>query len=303
MITTIVLKILLIIIAVIVILLHFSVTVYVKGGTDTDLVIRAKYLGFTLYPRPEKKKKKKRKKKDKDDEEDILDEALEETQSGESDEDEDISVSEEKDEVTDIEEEHEDHSEDTAEEKTEEEISEDKPADKNEEKRKKKEKKEKNKKEKKEKGEGKLDELKRKWEFIKPYIPPAWKYSKKLLKAIRLDDIKINIVTGKEDAAESATFYGKLQAALFNTLNFLAMIFTLNVKEANVRCVFNEKRLDAEGETTVRVRPSTVIAIAFCLLWCAGKIFIPYKLKQYFAKRKAKKEAKKKTAITTEETA
>ena len=309
MITTIVLKILLIIIAVIVILLHFSLTVYIKGGTSGELVIKAKYLGITLYPRPKKEKKKKQKKRRKPKkqkekkEEDILGEALEEVKEesladDKSDDSEDIQPSEKPEPVE------EKPQQETAEEKKPEEKHEDKPAKSKAEKRKKREKKEKKekpkkekpKKEKKEKGEGKLDELKRKWEFIKPYLPPAWKYTKKLLKAIRLDDVKINIVTGKEDAAESATFYGKLQAALFSTLNFLAMVFTLNVSEANVRCVFNEKRLDAEGETTVRVRPSTVIAIAFCLLFCAGKIFIPYKLKQRRARKKAEKAKKKKTA-------
>jgi len=162
--------------------------------------------------------------------------------------------------------------------------------------KKKKEKKPREKKEKPEKGESKLDGLKRKWEFIKPYIPPAWKYSKKLLKAVRIEDVKINIDTGKEDAAESAQFYGKLQAALFSVLNFLAMIFTLRVKEANINCHFNVKRLDAEGEAVVKVRPSTMIAIAFCLLFCCAKIFIPYKFRQWREKRRKKSAEKIQTA-------
>ena len=311
MITTIVLKILLIIIAVIVILLHFSVVIYVSGSTSGQFVIRAKYLGITLYPRPKKdkkeKKKKRRRKKAKKEDEYIPDEILDETEElSETDNvlDEDISLSEEKpqDAVTSAEnavEESIPEEEETAEELTNEDsLPEEKPKV-GRKRRKKKEKRRKEKQEKEEsseedKKEGKLDELKRKWEFIKPYLPPAWKYSKKLLKAIRIEDVKINIATGKEDAAESATFYGKLQAALFNTLNLLAMMFTLKISEANVRCLFNEKRLDAEGEANVRIRPSTAIAIAFCLLWCCGKIFIPYKLKQRRTRKKAEKEAKKK---------
>jgi hypothetical protein len=125
------------------------------------------------------------------------------------------------------------------------------------------------------------------------------------MKAIRIEDVRIQIESGKEDAAESATFYGKLQAALFNTLNLLAMIFTVRVKEANVKCLFNVKKLGADGEATIKVRPSTMIAIAFCLLFCAAKIFIPYKLKQRRARKKAEKEAKKRAAVSavTEETA
>lgn len=325
MITTIVLKILLIIIAIIVILLHFSVIVYVRGGTSGKFEIRVKYLGITLYPRkkkPKKPKKKRRKKARKEEkkEEDILDEALEES-------DNEVVEYEDAEVVTDSEEEISDAEsiaeykpsetvteETSAEDTSAEEVPAEKPESTPDEGKKKKRRRKKKKEEKPSKDDdssesggksSKLGELKKKWEFIKPYIPPAWKYSKKLLKAIRIEDVKILIETGKEDAAESATFYGKLQAALFNTLNLLAMIFTLRVKEANVHCLFNVKKLDAEGEATVKVRPSTMIAIAFCLLFCAAKIFIPYKIKQRRARKKAEKEAKKKAAVSAvaEETA
>ncbi len=316
MITTIVLKILLIIILVIVILLHFSVTVFVRGGTGGNFEIKLRYLGITLYPRPKKKKNKKKKKRrkkkkavkpkqdisetnteemtetvaevaeEKPDETADTQSAAEEIHSATLEEvfgEEDISVGEETSSIED-------------------EKPEDKPAGKKgrrsrkKKEKKKKEKKPREKKEKPEKGESKLDGLKRKWEFIKPYIPPAWKYSKKLLKAVRIEDVKINIDTGKEDAAESAQFYGKLQAALFSVLNFLAMIFTLRVKEANINCHFNVKRLDAEGEAVVKVRPSTMIAIAFCLLFCCAKIFIPYKFRQWREKRRKKSAEKIQTA-------
>ena len=319
MITTIVLKILLIIILVIVILLHFSVTVFVRGGTGGNFEIKLRYLGITLYPRPKKKKKKKKKKRrkkkkavkpkqeisetnteemtetvaevaeEKPDETADTQSAAEEIHSATVEEvfgEEDISVGEETSSIED-------------------EKPEDKPANINgrrsrkKKEKKKKEKKPREKKEKPEKGESKLDGLKRKWEFIKPYIPPVWKYSKKLLKAVRIEDVKINIDTGKEDAAESAQFYGKLQAALFSVLNFLAMIFTLRVKEANINCHFNVKRLDAEGEAVVKVRPSTMIAIAFCLLFCCAKIFIPYKFRQWREKRR-KKSAEKIQNATVE---
>ena len=314
MITTIVLKILLIIILVIVILLHFSVTVFVRGGTGGNFEIKLRYLGITLYPKKKKKKKRSKKKKsvkpkqeisetnteemtetvaevavEKPDETADTQSAAEEIHSATVEEvfgEEDISVGEETSSIED-------------------EKPEDKPAGKKGRKsrkkkeKKKKEKKPREKKEKPEKGESKLDGLKRKWEFIKPYIPPAWKYSKKLLKAVRIEDVKINIDTGKEDAAESAQFYGKLQAALFSVLNFLAMIFTLRVKEANINCHFNVKRLDAEGEAVVKVRPSTMIAIAFCLLFCCAKIFIPYKFRQWREKRR-KKSAEKIQNATVE---
>ena len=320
MITTIVLKILLIIILVIVILLHFSVTVFVRGGTGGNFEIKLRYLGITLYPRPKKKKKKKKKKRRKKKKAVKPKQEISETNTEEMTETVAEVAEEKPDETTDTQSAAEEiHSATVEEVFGEEDISvgeetssiedekpEDKPAGKKGRKsrkkkeKKKKEKKPREKKEKPEKGESKLDGLKRKWEFIKPYIPPAWKYSKKLLKAVRIEDVKINIDTGKEDAAESAQFYGKLQAALFSVLNFLAMIFTLRVKEANINCHFNVKRLDAEGEAVVKVRPSTMIAIAFCLLFCCAKIFIPYKFRQWREKRRKKKSAEKIQTATVE---
>ena len=304
-ITTIVLKILLIIILVIVILLHFSVTVFVRGGTGGNFEIKLKYLGITLYPRPKKKKKKKKKRRKKaekpkqevsEDTSEEVTETVAEVAEEKPDETADTQSAAEEIHSASVEEVFGEEEISVGEEtsSTEDEKPEDKPAGKKE--KKKKEKKPREKKEKSEKGESKLDGLKRKWEFIKPYIPPAWKYSKKLLKAVRIEDVKINIDTGKEDAAESAQFYGKLQAALFSVLNFLAMIFTLRVKEANINCHFNVKRLDAEGEAVVKVRPSTMIAIAFCLLFCCAKIFIPYKFRQWREKRRKKSAEKIQTA-------
>ena len=42
-------------------------------------------------------------------------------------------------------------------------------------------------------------------------------------------------------------------------------IFTLKVKKADVNCVFTKNTIDGNGECYVRVRPSTLIAIAVCV--------------------------------------
>lgn len=300
----------LIIILVIVILLHFSLTVWVKGGTGGEFVFKIRYLGITIYPRAKKDKKPKKPKKPKkkkveDDFDDLddLDDIIEDFDDDPDELDEGITYrAEEKSEVTFEESEKED-----AKEKASEDEVERKPAtadekaklpekDKKEKKKKERPKKEDKPPEEISEGEekpSKLEDLKQKWEFIKPYIPIGLKYTKKLLKTIRIEDIRIDIDTGKEDAAESATFYGKLQAALFSALSLLGAIFTIKVREANVNCLFNVKKLEAEGEATVRVRPSTVIAIGVCLLFCCARLFIPYWLKKRRAKKKAEKEAKK----------
>lgn len=300
----IVLWILLGLIALIVILLHFSVTVEIKGGTNSDFVLKIKYMGFTVYPRPPKKKKKKsaKSKKNRKAKENLKEftDDLEDDFDGE-DQDEQQDLTADTEQIADF-------AEISQKEETESlsQMSEntltaggDKPADSPAEQRKsevgkksdegKKQKAVKRRKEKSKKSDsksgGKLDDLKQKYYMIKPYIPMGWKYFKKLLKTIRFTNTKIDIVTGKEDAYESAMFYGKIQAALFNVLAVISGIFTVKLKKADVHCVFNEKKLEANGETVVRVRPSAMIAIAVCIAVSFLKIF----LRQRREKKKAEK--------------
>ena len=317
----IVLKILLIIIAVIVILLHFSVTVYVKGSTDGKFEFKVKYLFFTIFPhkekpkkpKKEKKKKRKRQKKEKigddefgDDLEAQLEQAFKELEEYEKAAQEQgelsLQTAQAQEETCEEETDEEPKEEALSKEELKEKKKQDKLRAKEERARAKEEKRLEKEKRRAEKAaqpskaqqlKGKYEDLKAKWEFIKPYIPMGWKYFKKLLKAVRFEGVRINIDSGKEDAAESAKFYGKLQAALFNVLHIIAAVFTLKLKEANVNCIFGEKRFDARGEVTVRVRPSTMIAIAFCLGVNFLRKFLPWFIKKKLRERKAAKAAKK----------
>jgi hypothetical protein len=280
-ITIIVLWILLAIIAIIVILLHFSVTVEICGGTDTKLRFKIKYMFFTLYPRSSEKSHRRKKshteKNSGDNEFSDSDEELFGDSFGEGE----ISEGEDSEEQS----ENADYSdffadEDSHEDKHEEFRLKEKASDENSGR-------EKSHREK--SSGGRLGGLKRKYNFIKPYIPMGWKYFKKLLKAVRFTETEIEIVTGKEDAYESAMRYGKIQGGLFNLLALLSGIFTVSLKKADVNCVFNEDVLKANGKTAVRVRPSTVIAIAVCVIVNFLRMFLP----DFLRKRKAKKKALK----------
>ena len=259
MITIIVLWILLGIIAVIVILLHFSLTAQIdlnKKGFD----LKVRYMFFDIYPRKSKKKKQKRSKKAElpedsfDDFEEFKDDIEESLPIPQNDDTPDKTgeVSEqiaeakpekiaknEADEnvsVAEVEDKQEDISDTDADTETD---VEDKP----EEITVKQEKRgfagklfhKKNKGEKKSaskskgKKKSKLDELKAQYKKVKPYIPKGWKYFKKLLKAVRFTDTRIALDVGKEDAYEAAMLYGKVQAGLFNIIAMLAGIFTVKL--------------------------------------------------------------------------
>ncbi|MBR6874444.1 MAG: hypothetical protein IKN17_13140, partial [Ruminococcus sp.] len=140
----------------------------------------------------------------------------------------------------------------------------------------------------KEKSKGKLAALKEKFERIKPYIPIGWKAVKKFCKAIRFEGVEIQADVGRFDAHEAAIYYGAVQGALFDLLGKIAAIFTLKLKRADVICHFNENKLDGFAELTVRVRPSTLIAIAFCTAVNFLRVFLRERRKR---KKAAKQES------------
>lgn len=262
----IVLYILLGLIALIVILLHFSVRAELKASND-GFDVKVKYFWFTLYPRNKKKSAetstdKQAQKRPSDtplseEQIDALKKQLEDDKKAES---EPEKAEAEQPEPSELE-------------------------NKNEKKSKNKDKSEK-------KG-GKLKELKAKWQMIKPYIPTGWKAVKKLLKTIRISKTDIELSVGKEDAYESAMNYGKINAAVFNGLSALSMIFTVRLKRCNINCLFNENTFKYDVSAVVYVRPSALVAIAFCTLVNFLKIFISQKLR----KRKAAKQLRKANKI------
>ena len=131
----------------------------------------------------------------------------------------------------------------------------------------------------------KLSDLKSKWLKLKPYVPTGKKTVKKLLKMIRFENTAVELSIGKEDAYEAATAYGKLNASLYNGLAALGLVFTMHYKKCKVNCIFNEKVFKYDVSTCVHVRPSTLIAVAFCTLMNFLRIFL-------CERRKAKKTGK-----------
>lgn len=263
----IVLYILLGLIALIVILLHFSVRAEIKASND-GFDVKVKYFWFTLYPRNKKKSAE-----------------ITETDKQPQNRPSDTPLSEE--EIDALKKQlEEDKQAEPETEKTEAEHPE--PS----EPEKKKEKKSKNK-DKSEKKGGKLKELKAKWQAIKPYVPTGWKAVKKLLKTIRISKTDIELSVGKEDACESAMNYGKINAAVFNGLSAMSMIFTVRLRRCNINCLFNENTFKYDVSAVVYVRPSALVAIAFCTLVNFLRIFISQKLR----KRKAAKQLRKANKI------
>lgn len=295
MITIIALYIILGIIAFIVILLHFSVKVKLEAKTGEKPVIEIKWLFFTIFPR---KKKEKKKKDDSPPEEEYKSEFT----------DEDIERLLADAEKLDAEEKALAQPTEAVTESPPQENTEQPPQEKQETEPEDKKKKKKEKKKKKdgepseentedapeEKKEGAIAKVKRYFAMVKPYIPMAWKYFKKLLKTIRITKLDIELTSGKEDAYEAAMMYGKLNAALYNVIALLSRIFTVRVlKNTRVNCRFDEKVFEYDVSTVVMVRPSALIAIVFCIGINFLRIFIREKFRAWRKKRREEKENKK----------
>ena len=298
----IVLYILLGLIALIVILLHISVTVDVCADSKEGINFAVKYLFFTLYPRkakPNKKRKRKRKKKaatQMAEQTEIvpLNEAelqaeLERLDREDADDFDELTLDEPAQTVDSIE----PPAKKTSAKEDKKLAKEHKKAEKAERKAAKKaEKQEKHKKD----HEGGDEEEKKmglieKFNYYKPLLPMGWKYFRKLLKAIRLYDTQIHLTTAKPDAYESAIFYGKLQIALNNALAAVCGIFTVRLKSVGIKCEFNDDKLDYHVSSKVKLRLSTVIAIAVCVL-----------VRYLWFKHKKKKENKKNITVNNEPT-
>ena len=310
MMTIIVLWILLSIIALIVIVLHFSVRVHLKYD-ENGFDFSVKYLFFDVYPRKPKGKKLKRKRKAKKDNAEESDDIDSEFDDNIDDDFSEVGQSDDYDRRTDDKEndtsvqneQFEEQTDDIAEDTVEVEFAEKQPTDdakqkKAENKKERRLKKRKNKDEpdkqepasgQAEKKESKLAQLKNRYYMIKPYIPKGWKYFKKLLSAIRITGVEVYLEVGREDAHEAVIYYGTVQGVLFNLLGNLANIFTVKIKRADVNCIFTKNTFDGRAECWVKVRPSTIIAIAFCI----GINFLIIFIKQKLKKRAEQKSAEK----------
>ena len=275
----------------IVVLLHFSVSVHLKASRSEGVSVTAKWMFITLFPRGSKGSKKKKPKSDVVVTPGELDEifgsaelqqAIDQADSDDSDTAQQESVEAPASEAQETEPE----PDSSAEHKDEHEIKDEKPA----KKKRKKEKPSKDDADDFDDGEpkkGKLAAIKEKFEKVKPYIPIGWKAVKKFCKAIRFEGVKIRAEVGRFDAHEAAIYYGIVQGFIFDVLGKIALFFTLKLKEANVYCRFGENKIDGEAELTVRVRPSAMIAIAFC----TGVNFLITFLRERKKKKKAAKAA------------
>ncbi|MBP3270788.1 MAG: hypothetical protein J6M17_00995 [Ruminococcus sp.] len=272
-------------------ILHFSATVQLHAARD-GISIKLKFMGFTLYPRKKKHSAEEQPSLSDDDFEDELEDDIDSLEEAEDIADE--QPAEQNDEHTPSAEEN-TPSETVGEQWDGEPENDDNPV--LEEDKKKDKKSKKTDSSKKSGGiRAKIQSLRAKWEKYSPYIPTTWKLFRKLCKAVRFSIDDVWIEEGRVDAHEAAVFYGMIQAAVTEIIHKLAVIFTCKVKKCRVDVRWAEDHIDGGADITVRVRPSTLIAIVLCIGIRYPFIYFGQKLK----KRKQKKALKNNNQASAE---
>lgn len=125
---------------------------------------------------------------------------------------------------------------------------------------------------------GKIDDLKDKWEDIMPHIPLGKKAVKKLIKAIRITDLKIDIIIADEDAYECAMSYGKMNGAVYGALGVITSFLTVSIKKVNISAKYNSPDSEYEVSGKIKTRPSTIIALVVFILF--KYIYTKFKLEK-----------------------
>ena len=241
------------------ILLHCPVRAKISF-IDKKFDISVKYLFFTIYPMKEKKPKKKKiknkkKKKSEDKKEAVSEEIKEETSTSENEGETEEKLSSEPPPI---------------------------PTDK-------KKKKEKKPKLTKEEKEERKKELLEKIELVKMILASAGKGLKKLLSAIKLYDIAIDIDVANEDAYEAAIGYGRMNMIVYNVISFLRTFFTVSIDHVKINCVYNSDKSKYDAAVNIHAIPSTILCAAIII---GTKFLVLYQRKKRTDK-KALKQAEK----------
>ena len=237
------------------ILLHCPVRAKISY-IDKKFDISVKYLFFTIYPVKEKKPKKRKRKKNK---------SVKKKKEAVKKETEEIPTEQQKN---------------VSEKKEEPKTSEPPPIPTDKKKKEKLTKEEK---------EERKKELKEKIELVKMILASASKGLKKLLSAIRIYDIALDIDVADEDAYNAALSYGRMNMIVYNAVSFIRTFFTISIEHININCVYNSNKNKYDASANIHAIPSTLLLAAIII----GTKFLVLYQKKKRADKKALKQAEK----------
>ena len=113
----------------------------------------------------------------------------------------------------------------------------------------------------------KIDKLKDIIEKVKLIWSFSQKHLKRIFKRIYLENLMIDFLIADEDAYAAAMNYGKVNAAVYNLLNIVRMLFPVSIKTVDIACDFEKKESVYDVELNIIIRPVTVFSSAFGIIF------------------------------------
>lgn len=98
-----------------------------------------------------------------------------------------------------------------------------------------------------------------------------WSVSKKWLmhifKHIYIEELMVDFLIADEDAYKTAMNYGKINAAVYNFINFIRTFFTVTIKTVDILCDFDRREPQYDFSVKITVRPATILSAVFGILF------------------------------------
>lgn len=102
-------------------------------------------------------------------------------------------------------------------------------------------------------------------------IKIIWNVSKKhllnIFKHIYIEELMVDFSIADEDAYKTAINYGKINATVYNLINFIRTFFTVTIKTVDIVCDFDSNESVYDFSTKITVKPSTILSAAFGILF------------------------------------
>ena len=105
------------------------------------------------------------------------------------------------------------------------------------------------------------------FELVKALADGLCKPLKKLLKRIHINDFRLEMVCGGDDAAKAALKFGAVNLAVGNALGQLGSWFTMKDPHIDIGVDFQNEHTDVQCSCTVRVSALVVLIFVFDLLF------------------------------------
>ena len=122
----------------------------------------------------------------------------------------------------------------------------------------------------------KIDDIMIKIEQFKIIWESSKKGLTKLFRHIYITDIVIDFIAGGEDACAAGVNFGRLNAIVYNAINFIRIWFIVTIRTVDINCDFTSEKSVYDAECTIKLKVGTavsaVLMIAWALLMNLGRI-------------------------------